>query len=411
MKRNISDLLDGYVEEGVELYDDTPLSASRIKELTMGKWKQRQKEPMVRARTRRPLFRILLAAAVIVSLCCLTVFALVASLWDTAREDMGISQETPIAEWREYGDIERMDGVQQERQAALLATMCSGEQLYAYIAASPVPEEVAAVLAGNDSPQYEWDLGGTSPVGLGCTYHTEQTGYDPETQTALVKVYVHGGALKEVEQIELTLTLTHNLKESSAYGTVAIPVTDSLMLSCPADVAVKNTRAQFEAAWGSRPGMPDIPDYTSEGRINRITICAGYIEVALETPTLEDWADASNAGLLLDLEKASDLPVIPELEGVLVRRMFCGSWSVSVNEVLQGAVLNYRDGSSVLIEKMPRVYAGVWVASEDADSDAIWDGMQIYQFVPEQAFDLGAAESITIGDTKYTFPAMEGSDT
>ena len=135
MKRNISDLLDGYVEEGVELYDDTPLSASRIKELTMGKWKQRQKEPMVRARTRRPLFRILLAAAVIVSLCCLTVFALVASLWDTAREDMGISQETPIAEWREYGDIERMDGVQQERQAALLATMCSGEQLYAYIAA------------------------------------------------------------------------------------------------------------------------------------------------------------------------------------------------------------------------------------------------------------------------------------
>ena len=32
-------------------------------------------------------------------------------------------------------------------------------------------------------------------------------------------------------------------------------------------------------------------------------------------------------------------------------------------------------------------------------------------FVPEQAFDLGAAESITIGDTKYTFPAMEGSDT
>ena len=97
MKRNISDLLDGYVEEGVKLYDDTPLSASRIKELTMGKWKQRQKEPMVRARTRRPLFRILLAAAVIVSLCCLTVFALVASLWDTAREDMGISQETPIA--------------------------------------------------------------------------------------------------------------------------------------------------------------------------------------------------------------------------------------------------------------------------------------------------------------------------
>ena len=37
MKRDISDMLDTYVDEGIRLDTITPLSSSRIKELTMGK--------------------------------------------------------------------------------------------------------------------------------------------------------------------------------------------------------------------------------------------------------------------------------------------------------------------------------------------------------------------------------------
>ena len=37
MKRNISDLLDSYPVEGLDLGSTTPYSSSRIKELTMSK--------------------------------------------------------------------------------------------------------------------------------------------------------------------------------------------------------------------------------------------------------------------------------------------------------------------------------------------------------------------------------------
>lgn len=65
----------------------------------------------------------------------------------------------------------------------------------------------------------------------GCTFHTEQTSYDPETQTALVKVFVRGEELRQIEQVELTLELTHNLKPEERYGPIVIPVTQSQTIS------------------------------------------------------------------------------------------------------------------------------------------------------------------------------------
>lgn len=109
--------------------------------------------PQAPRRLRRSLFRSLLVAAVLLSLCCLTAFAVVLTLRDAARADMGISKEDPIEEWTEY-DTPTQTGTQSEPQATLVATMCSGNQLYAYIAASPVSQEAGVVLADN-SPEYE----------------------------------------------------------------------------------------------------------------------------------------------------------------------------------------------------------------------------------------------------------------
>lgn len=69
MKRRISDIMDGFRDETVELENSTPLSSERIKELTMSKINQKKKHT-----GKRIGFRILVAAAAI-SLVTMTAFA------------------------------------------------------------------------------------------------------------------------------------------------------------------------------------------------------------------------------------------------------------------------------------------------------------------------------------------------
>lgn len=404
MKRSISDLLDHYTGQCVDLHGGTPLSPVRIKELTMKNMVQENGRNRAQSprRFKRSFSRGLLVAAVLLSLCCLTAFAVVFTLRDAARADMGVSQDDPIQEWTEY-DTPLQTGTDTESQATLVATMCSGGQLYAYIAVSPVSQEAGAILA-DSSPEYEW---GPRGVFAGCTaLNLEQASYDPDTQTSLVKVSM---TLEDrlLEQVEVSMNLYHNFKPIAAYGPVTVPVTESQTLTCPADITVVNTTRQMEEAWGLRPDMPEFSEYTQEGTIDQISLCAGYIELEMKTPTLEEWMAVSGAEVLLELEKQSDTPMPPQMEGYLVRKMFGGSWSVSVEETLADARLNYRDGTSERICEIPSPYAGTWLSAEEPYSGASEDGIRVYRFTPVQAFDLSQVASITIGGTTYTFPPLE----
>ena len=357
-----------------------------------------QKRHTAQHHMRSPLPRSLLIAAVIAVMFCVTALAIAYSLRDAARMDMGISAENPIPEWTEY-EAGTADGARDAAQAVLVATMCSGERLYAYVQLSPVPVEIAVNLADNASPEYEWDLNETNAAG--CTFDIEQTSYDTKTQTALVKVSVHGAALEEMERVELSLALTHNLKKKATYGPVVVPVTSSQMAFCPADVVVENRKAHFEEILGPDSETLQIPDYVSEGRIRQIAICAGYIEVTLETPSISQWTAASNAD---QVNISQDLP--PEIEDWFGRVLFCKSWTVSVNEALRGAKLNYRDGTSVVIDEIPRAYAAIWTGGGE-QTKAASEGIQTYQFIPKQAFDFSAVRSVTIGNTEYPFITMD----
>ena len=403
MKRNLFDLLDAYQDESVDLNGNTPLSPTRIKELTMSRINQKNRANIPvqkQASIPRHLIRGILIAAVIASLCCLTVFAITFSLRDTARTDMGISTEKPVPEWTEYDSARgtERDGA----HTALLATMCSGSQVSAYLEVSPIPEEAAtAVLAGASSPQYEWDLSGIHPTG--CSYLTEQTGYDPETQTALVKVQIRGEALEATDQVELKLALTRDLKEVKTYGPFVIPITSSESISCPANTSVANTRAHFEMVWDAYFEPLNIPDYVSEGRIQRISIYTGYIEVELETPDIAQWFSESGA------EQAEiEVPAGMEKQHI-IDILFYDNWIISVNEALKGATLNYKDGTHNLIVEMPRDYAAVWHLDSD-HMDLAREGNQTYRFIPKQAIDLSAIASITICGTEYSFGGINETE-
>ena len=68
MKRRISDMLDGYPENTVNLEQSTPLSSERIKELTMSKINQKEKKS-------RRIGVKLLALAAAISMLGVTAFA------------------------------------------------------------------------------------------------------------------------------------------------------------------------------------------------------------------------------------------------------------------------------------------------------------------------------------------------
>lgn len=128
MKREVFDLLDGYEEERLYLEGTTPLSARRIRDRTVSMLKRKEKRR--RAQHHSRLLRGLLVAAAVGALCCVTALAVLSSLRELARADMGISTAAPVPEWSEYETTGEATG-ESEPWAELTAALCAGERLYA----------------------------------------------------------------------------------------------------------------------------------------------------------------------------------------------------------------------------------------------------------------------------------------
>lgn len=88
MKRDIFDLMDGYWEERLDLEGSTPFSARQIRTRTMSMLKGKEDKRCAQRRSR--LLRGLLVAAIVGMLCCATAFAVLNSLREIARADMGV---------------------------------------------------------------------------------------------------------------------------------------------------------------------------------------------------------------------------------------------------------------------------------------------------------------------------------
>ena len=392
MKREVFDLLDGYEEERLYLEGATPLSSRRIRARTMSMLGM--KEGRGRARHHGRLLRGLLVAAAVGALCCATAFAVLSSLRELARADMGVSPTAPVPEWSEY-ETTGGEAEETEPRAELTAALCAGERLYAYLEAGPVSPDVAKALAEN-AAEYEW---WPSEITLStCSILLEQMGYDQETRTALVKVSLRSQELEEVQEVGFALQLRQDGRTEQTYGAVVIPITEGQAISCEVDIPVVNTTADLASNLHPED-VPLLSDYELEGRITGLSLSVGKLEAVLEAPDATEWLAASGAGQIQGNSRG--LP--PEIQEGFLRSLYLKSWSAGVNEALEGMTLHLRNGTSVAVEDLPVDGSAGWWAAENT-SALMYDGTVRYEFVLSQALDLSTVRSVTVGGVEYPLP-------
>lgn len=392
MKREVFDLLDGYEEERLYLEGATPLSSRRIRARTMSMLGM--KEGRGRARHHGRLLRGLLVAAAVGALCCATAFAVLSSLRELARADMGVSPTAPVPEWSEY-ETTGGEAEETEPRAELTAALCAGERLYAYLEAGPVSADVAAALAEN-AAEYEW---WPREITLStCSILLEQMGYDQESRTALVKVSLRSQELEEVQEVGITLQLRQDGRTEQTYGAVVIPITEGQAISCEVDIPVVNTTADLASNLHPED-VPLLSDYELEGRITGLSLSVGKLEAVLEAPDATEWLAASGAGQIQGNSRG--LP--PEIQEGFLRSLYLKSWSAGVNEALEGMTLHLRNGTSVAVEDLTVDGSAGWWAAENT-SALMYDGTVRYEFVLSQALDLSTVRSVTVGGVEYPLP-------
>lgn len=387
MNRKISKIFD-YGDEIVTAEEINDMfDPQEIKDLTMNKIHD---EKMVYHIKRPTKVKVILAAA-LAALMSVTVLAVAFSLRDAARSDMGISNDAPIEEWREYNqepqkDTDSVKGTEStEGHAEVIATMCSGDRLEAYLEVSPVGAEMADALMC-DGTLYEWSVYALSMETAG--FGVEQIDYDAETQTALIRVSLIGNELQKATQVSLKPEIRYNFAHQMAFEEVVIPITASDSLTRDTELILDITSEDFSFLseyqfFVSQENFKDLPS----ARVESITIYAGYIELKLDVPSLSDWAEA--VGVQVD---AADWA-------------YGHFWSENINRVFENASILYKDRTLYNISLDNSKYGGgvAWDYPNGKVDDSFYAGHIHIRHTPQKPFDLSSIQSIIVGGVEYSF--------
>lgn len=317
--------------------------------------------------SKRKLRRVLLIAAA-VAISSIGVAAAVWSLREAAKADMGIAQ--PIPEWQEYEEVQTAEPAVQDDGAlldavTLDATLCTGDQLDAYLRVRGVLPEEAAGLAARDG-SYHWDIDDLD-YRHSCALTLEPIAYEADTQTALVRLHI--GGIEGVERVNVWLSLYEGPEPAFHYAPVEIPITPSEGLGAQVDYTLPQDRFPGEA-------------HAVEARVY-----ASYITVDFDISTVREIA--GKAGWSGDEDRA-----FVAYSDALYDR---------VNEALSGASLQFRDGASVDIAKLPSPGDSAWHGGFGPGSpEELYTRNRVsYRYITRQAIDLSEVVSITIGGTAY----------
>lgn len=339
----ITDLLDDYYDDTIFLPEAGSPGAQQVK--TAVRSKQRASRRSMR------FSRAGLVAAVLTLSVSFTAVAAGWSFWDrdTARQDMDIDPDAPVSEWTEYSAPASQEDLN------VVATLCSGNQVYAYLRVSPVTPEMAQAAETSEEMELDslWELHNVTPHGEGYSCLISQLAYDSDSQTALVKVLLDGAFLSDAEEISMDLCYnprTDGKGGETSFGSVTIPITASSELLCQPEANLDG------------------------GTLTGLHIGAGYIRVVVE-------AEAYDAG---------------DLDGLVAHKR---SLVEKLTPELSTVTLNFQDGTSVSLGQLESPFAN-WGADLE-------ESILSMTYILSNPLDLSTLASVTIGAEGFSLTCTE----
>lgn len=396
----ITDLMDDYYDENISLPEAKTPTAERTRELTM------QKLGMTAQKRRRVPLGVLIAAACVLAL-SITAGAVGYSLWDAARADVGLEASAEIPEYREYqaegsnqaemsrpealpgNNVNYVDGAKVE----LISTLCAGEDVTAYVTISPVSQEMAD-KSWEEAHELDiftaWEATvdpETMDVGEGYSAGAYQVEYDPETETALLRLEFHGKSFVQSEGFAVGMDWFYQAGddyETRYYGAVRIPVTLSEEVVFHPDQTFENLFLSGETA-----------------TLTEVSLGASYVSLTYQLPSFDAICDAYGQSACFIIGDAyegyyaelSGEPRKTEYTELDALAYYGRSWSASLDRLMETAYVTLEDGTEISLNDL-----------QGTDSTMLENGdtTRTQTFQLSGALDISQIASVTVGGQTYT---------
>ena len=351
--------------------------------------------------------RSLLIAAALTAVLAITAGAVGLSLREAARSDLGITDPEKIEEYTEYTPE---DGPQSASSAPvegyipggsveLVSTLCSGSDMVAYMSVpdcAAVEKEALGIWDIGEIDLYE--AGAAEPMRVSFSFNVDETSYDPEAKTALVRLRVMDLPETAEHVCARVIRRISGEERGIAYDTLEIPVTES---------------AGLRAEIGKTVEHPNLPEFKAQ--IETVEVYADYVAVKVKTPTYEEtlamlgddaWEKLEMTAFGERVEGAPDaeyayLSLVDMMVNPYEHMTADPGSPQSPRYILEGAALNLADGTTLVLADQGRVFASVWAFADDSYGYGGDTGEWTFHCALSGAMDLTEVESFTLDGETY----------
>ena len=354
--------------------------------------------------------RGILIAAAAAAVLAVTAGAVTLSMRDSARADLGIDDPEKIEEYTEYepgqaaqAEDAPVEGYIPGGSVELVSTLCSGGDLVAYLSVpdcAAVEKEALGLWDIGEVDVYE--AGASEPLRSNISINIGETGYDPEAGTTLVRLRVMDLPESADHVCARVIRRVEKEERGIAYDMAQIPVTES---------------AGLRAIIGKTVPHPNLPEF--QAQIQAVEVYADYVSVKVKTPSYDE-----TLALLGDdaWEKLETTVYGERVESALdATYAYHGLLSMMMNPyeqmtvdpdsprsphyIMEGAALNLKDGTTLVLAEQERELAGLWSFADIDLDDPTKTGQWTFNCVLTNALDLGEIESVTLGGETYPLTA------
>ena len=296
-------------------------------------------------------WKIALIAATLAIALTVSAGAIILNNLEQARNDLRIT--APIPEWTEYEDAANADG-----SVRLISSLCSGDLLDAYFEVGSIDAETGSYLQENQGTgECGWEAWELSTGKSTVAFTLTQLSYDAASETALLRLELQGAALEDADELTLTLERRDGeAAQAASYPAVTVPLVEAAALRADLDCAFRG-----EGVTGTVTGA---------------AIRAGSVEFSIVIDGVE-----------------------PGEENLDERHSRTVAYRAAASAALDGAVLNFADGTSVRVADLPSRYNG-WVVA-NGELRPVEEGSFALRRITAQVLDLSKIVSVTLNGATW----------